>query len=275
MGRRLNTLTVVIMIFSFLIVLGGCENQVFDTIAAAILHPELLDLPVPGVITVNPSEIAGEFSIDWSAATDLSTQQADLEYKAVYSTSNNIGSFNNANTNGTIALDWVTDTYTATITGLTDGVPIYVNVMVRDSDSNGVIYNVSQGPPIIEVSEITYSSKIINHNFSPEYIYGTDTPFEGYIEFTIQIFNKGFGNQYLLSSISANDIASNPNNFAIPTQPTMEAIAPNTTREFILKLDNLSMFTTYYCAIDMATNDLAVIRGSGSHSFNVYVEIWC
>ncbi|MEE8440137.1 MAG: hypothetical protein V3S41_00325, partial [Spirochaetia bacterium] len=46
-------------------------------------------------------------SISWTAATDDKTAAAEIEYQVYYSTSNNIGTAENAGTNGTtVFTDW-------------------------------------------------------------------------------------------------------------------------------------------------------------------------
>lgn len=83
------------------------------------------------------------FSVSWTEATDSGTPGENLEYKAVYSPSNNVSTGEGAETNGTVALDWQTGADTAEITGLSRGTEYFVNVLVRDSESNVSAYSMT------------------------------------------------------------------------------------------------------------------------------------
>jgi hypothetical protein len=79
--------------------------------------------------------------VAWSAATDDVTAQASLQYKLVYSTSNNISTVDLANTNGTVASDWADNYTSATVSGLSGNTTYYFNVLVRDGAGNMTVYS--------------------------------------------------------------------------------------------------------------------------------------
>ena len=81
--------------------------------------------------------------VSWTEASDNTSDQSALQYKLVYSTSNNIGTVSNAQDNGTIAKDWTTDIATASITGLESGTEYYFNVLVMDEAGNKAVYQQS------------------------------------------------------------------------------------------------------------------------------------
>jgi hypothetical protein len=102
-----------------------------------------LDLTAPtvgtGIQTSNITDISIDLS--WGAATDGVTAQSSLEYKVVYSTSNNIGTVANANVNGYLAMDWTADTLNYSVTGLSASTSYYFAVLVKDSAGNTSIYS--------------------------------------------------------------------------------------------------------------------------------------
>jgi hypothetical protein len=72
----------------------------------------------------------------WGAATDSTTDSANLMYKVVYSPSNNITTAVDAEANGTMAMDWTAATLTTGIAGLSSSTAYYVAVIVKDPSGN-------------------------------------------------------------------------------------------------------------------------------------------
>ena len=94
--------------------------------------------PVPGnsgSFTVN-SVNSGGFTVNWTTATDDVTAATSLQYRVYYSTSNNIGTAANAQSNGTAANGWTTNIATYAVTGLSPSTTYYVNVVVKDAAGN-------------------------------------------------------------------------------------------------------------------------------------------
>ncbi|MBF0350200.1 MAG: fibronectin type III domain-containing protein, partial [SAR324 cluster bacterium] len=88
------------------------------------------------VASVTSSSIA----LAWTAASDTVTTTAALQYKVVYSTSNNISTVTDAGTNGTTAMNYTANTTSYNITGLTGSTTYYVNVLVKDTEGNVNVY---------------------------------------------------------------------------------------------------------------------------------------
>ena len=86
------------------------------------------------------------------SATDTVSAQASLQYRAYYSTSNNLGSVADIKANGTPANSYTADIATANLTGLTLGTTYYVNVLVKDALDNegdipvGINESLDDGP---------------------------------------------------------------------------------------------------------------------------------
>ncbi len=68
------------------------------------------------------------------------TAAANLQYKVVYSLSNNIDTLTKAETNGTAFGGWSTSITSATVTGLTASTGYYFNVIVKDAAGNKATY---------------------------------------------------------------------------------------------------------------------------------------
>ena len=88
-----------------------------------------------GTITFN-SVTTGGFTVNWTYGSDDVTATSSLQYRVYYSTSNNITTAANAQSNGTAANAWTTNINTLGISGLTPGITYYVNVLVKDAAGN-------------------------------------------------------------------------------------------------------------------------------------------
>ena len=75
---------------------------------------------------------ATSLTLSWTAATDNGSAQANLEYIVYRSAADNIDTYADAQTNGTLVRTWTADSTTVGVTGLDDGTPYYFNVFVRD-----------------------------------------------------------------------------------------------------------------------------------------------
>ncbi len=92
-----------------------------------------------GIVTITSRDYR-EIGLSWTAATDNVTAQADLLYKVVYSTTNNIATIDSAETNGVIAQDWTANLTSVTAQNLYMGTTYYFNVIVKDASGNKTIY---------------------------------------------------------------------------------------------------------------------------------------
>ena len=104
----------------------GCKKkeEILDTVTTPVISSGL---------TVS-SRTASSFAIAWSAASDDVTPASALEYKVVYSTSNNISDAATAEANGTVVQNWTTNLTSGTISSLQHVTAYYVAVLVRDAD---------------------------------------------------------------------------------------------------------------------------------------------
>ncbi len=79
-------------------------------------------------------------TVSWGAATDDTILQEKLSYKLVYSTENNVGTIEEAEAKGTVAMDWTENTLTRDVTDLGFNVTYYFNVLVKDTNGNKTAY---------------------------------------------------------------------------------------------------------------------------------------
>mgnify|MGYP003348761654 CR=1 FL=1 len=94
--------------------------------------------PIPGAsgaITFSGTTLQ-ETIVNWSRASDHVTYFEDLEYALYYSTSANISSVTQAETNGTLLMDYTVDTITFPMTDLVPGTKYYKLVMVDHPGTN-------------------------------------------------------------------------------------------------------------------------------------------
>lgn len=100
--------------------------------------------PVPGgdgnldITDVGLTSVA----LQWEVASDDISETASLEYKVVYSSSDNIGSLPEAEDNNEYAgSTWSTNLSSVNISSLASGTTYYFNVIVRDANENKDVYN--------------------------------------------------------------------------------------------------------------------------------------
>lgn len=79
---------------------------------------------------------ATSLTLNWTQATDNVTAQGALQYLAYRSTSNNLGTVVNIETNGTTIGTYSAGIATVNVTGLTASTTYYFNVIVRDAAGN-------------------------------------------------------------------------------------------------------------------------------------------
>lgn len=122
--------------------------------------------PIPGnsgILSAN-TVTSTSITVGWVSATDNSTPQSNLQYKVVYSLSNNITTISMAETNGTIAQNWISNLSSFSINGLAMNMPYYITVLAMDTYGNKAIYSVlnvstltcSPGPGILSAGYIWY-----------------------------------------------------------------------------------------------------------------------
>lgn len=129
----MKSISLAACILTLTFILAGCQ---------LLTQPEDLGAPVPGnagvllMTNVQPTTV----DLSWAPANDDKSKQKNLEYKIVFSQSDNIASIEGATANGSVAMDWTRDVGKSTITGLTADTDYYFNVLVRDEADNESIY---------------------------------------------------------------------------------------------------------------------------------------
>ncbi len=97
-----------------------------------------IPIPVTGITFSNGTSTS--VTVSWNAATDDFTPQTSLSYKLVYSSTNSLDTVSNAENNGTIAMDWSTNTLTKTVRGIVHSTTYYFAVIVKDASGNKALY---------------------------------------------------------------------------------------------------------------------------------------
>jgi hypothetical protein len=92
--------------------------------------------------TITSASVTGTtLTLNWTAATDNLTNASDLQYLVIRSSSNNIATVGDAETNGTAIGIYTANIATLPITGLSDGATYYFTVIVKDALDNKTIYS--------------------------------------------------------------------------------------------------------------------------------------
>ncbi|MCB1192366.1 MAG: hypothetical protein H7A23_24580 [Leptospiraceae bacterium] len=123
--------------------------------------------PTPGSKgTILLEDTSGSLKLTWAQASDNETAAADIQYKIVYSTTNNLDTVDDAEANGTVAQDWTSNwtwekyktttlqVTTFTPSGLSSGSQYYFNIIIKDTAENKAIYT-SNGDSVIYSYGIT------------------------------------------------------------------------------------------------------------------------
>jgi len=131
-----------------------------------------------GSIVVSNVTSSG-LTLSWTAGTDAITPQGSLQYLAYFSTSNNLSSVSNAETNGTAIGSYAAGITTVNVTGLTDSTTYYFNLVIRDEAGNKNIYStISQAtlpPPDTTIPTVTIRNLINKSTVETGFLYGSAT----------------------------------------------------------------------------------------------------
>jgi hypothetical protein len=96
--------------------------------------------PIPGTAITFSKIHSTSVTVGWGAATDKAIPAANLSYKLVRSISDNLDSLTDVETNGTVVMDWTTNTLTYTVIGLSASTTYYFAVLVKDATGNKALY---------------------------------------------------------------------------------------------------------------------------------------
>jgi hypothetical protein len=113
--------------------------------------------PTPGnngTITVGTVH-ASSVQLSWTGAEDDTSAAADLQYKVVYSESDNIDTAVTAENNGTDSGSWEQNITTKTVSGLTPETTYYFNVLVKDISQKVGVYSTAQTTTSAASSDVT------------------------------------------------------------------------------------------------------------------------
>ncbi len=154
-----NLLAFICFIFLLLAIYTGCSgNAGSSAVTAASGGSGDTAAPVIGNPVIRLTDRSDtSVTLEWDAAVDAVWSRFDIEYMVVYSTSDNIGTLNDAIANGTAGSSWSSMT-SAYATGLDRNQVYYFNVLVRDSNGNKNIY-AARGPDMgLWASSVTAGS---------------------------------------------------------------------------------------------------------------------
>ncbi len=200
-------------------------------------------------------------TVNWTAGSDDTSAQADLEYLVYYSTSDNIDTAANAVSNGTAAGSFSANISSKAVSGLTGSTTYYFNVLVKDEAGNTTAYTSSSettsaagdstaptagGSGVLSFSSVNSSSLTVN------WTAGTDNV-------TAQA-----NLQYLVYYSASNNIASVSN--AETNGTAVGSYSSNITTKAVT---GLSASTTYYFNViikDEAGNKTAYTTNSQATS---------
>ncbi|TGL59065.1 hypothetical protein EHQ58_09110 [Leptospira ognonensis] len=122
---------------------------------------------------------ASGLTLSWTAGSDAITAQGSLQYLAYFSTSNNLSSVSNAETNGSAVGSYSAGITSVNVTGLTDSTTYYFNLVIRDEAGNKNIYNtisqITSPPPDTSIPTVTIRNLINKSTVETGFLYGTAT----------------------------------------------------------------------------------------------------
>jgi len=107
--------------------------------------------PSPGVLSVSALNLT-QISVSWTAATDNYSTSLNISYAVYYSTSDNISTVADAETNGTLIRDYANTPRTYQLTGLVPDTTYYFNVVAKDEYGNKVAYSAISQKTIADTS---------------------------------------------------------------------------------------------------------------------------
>ncbi len=117
------------------------NKSVYTTVTQATTADTTNPTPGNSGIITSASVSSTSLTLNWTAATDDVSTQANLEYLVYYSASNNITSVVKCVENGTTDGVYASNITTKNITGLSSSDPYYFNVVVRDEAGHSAIFS--------------------------------------------------------------------------------------------------------------------------------------
>ena len=136
-------------------------------LASNLASRSLLDTETPkpgnsGTITISDLNTTS-LKLSWTLAVDNSTPQEKLEYRIVQSTSNNISSVSDMETNVVILQDWKANIASLQVSNLTANTIYYFNITVKDTSGNKSAYTTVSIPDTLSPTVGNNGSITITH----------------------------------------------------------------------------------------------------------------
>jgi hypothetical protein len=234
---------------------GSPNKAIYSTVTVTTASDSVA--PVAGnsgTITTASVGTTG-MTLNWTKATDNADAQADLDYLAYYSTSNNLGSVANIEANGTPIGSYADDINTVNVTGLSNATTYYFNVIARDTANNKVAYSTvtqttatDSTPPTPGNSGTITTAAVGTNSLTLNWTAGTDDTFAAN---TLQ---------YRVFRSTTDDMAS------VVATEAKTAQNAFTTNIATLDITGLSPATTYYF-------NVVVRDGAGTPNKAIYARV--
>ncbi|MDT8446207.1 MAG: fibronectin type III domain-containing protein [bacterium] len=123
--------------------LAGCKKTEEEATLTDSSAPTLSD----SALTLSDAS-SDSIKLSWTAASDDQDPSNQLTYRAYYSSSSNLDSLSNTETNGTAVGDATADITSVTIAGLSTAQTYYFNVVAADTQGNQTAYTQTSGATV-------------------------------------------------------------------------------------------------------------------------------
>ncbi len=183
--------------------------------------------PTPGSGVAYTASTLWAFGVQltWNAATDTVTPQSSLEYKLVRSSSSNINTVTNAQSNGTTVMNWTANTISCTVNNLAPSSAYYFNVIVRDSLGNMSVYTTENITTLVRPVLLIETTSVFNGNLGGRS--GADAKVQSAYNASYSGFNCT-NVRCFISTGAADEIRDMPTIYSVPTD--VPVYSPNGTK---------------------------------------------
>jgi hypothetical protein len=236
------------------------SNLNFDNITIANVVGADVTPPTVSDGTLSASGITTTgVTLNWAMATDLVSSQSVLQYQMYRSTSNNIGTVANMETNGTSVNSYTANIATYNATGLTEGTVYYFNVIVKDEAGNKTAYAMKQvitsdvTTPVVSdgtigTTGLTDSAVMLNWTKATDAVSTQDA-------LQYQVYQSSSNNLDTVANIEANGVAVGGYTANIGTY-SVTGLTENTTYYFNIVVKDEAGNKTAYAMKQVITSDV-------------------